>query len=340
MNDIVYMQRALELAARGLGTTSPNPMVGCVIVHDRQIIGEGWHEVFGGPHAEVNAINDVSDMHLLAEATAYVTLEPCSFYGKTPACTDLLIKHKIKRVVVAAIDPNPKVAGSGIALLREHNIEVSVGVLEAEANNLNRRFITNMLHDRPYIILKWAQTQDGFLARENYDSKWISNQLSRQLVHKWRAEEDAILVGKHTVIHDDPSLTVRDWSGTNPLRIVLDRQAELKGPLALFDDSARTLIFNLIKHETVGSAEWVKLEESGFLQQALQVLLKRGVGSLIIEGGAKVLASFIDAELWDEARIFAADQVFETGIEAPQIDGALIEELEIEQDRLRIMKRL
>jgi diaminohydroxyphosphoribosylaminopyrimidine deaminase/5-amino-6-(5-phosphoribosylamino)uracil reductase len=339
MDDAKYMQRALDLATKGLGAVSPNPLVGCVIVHEDKIIGEGWHKVFGGPHAEVNAIHHVSDKSLLSSATAYVTLEPCSYHGKTPACTNLLIEHHIKTVVIAAIDPNPKVSGKGIKLLKEAGVEVTVGILEKEAMLLNRRFIINMQQQRPYIILKWAQTADGFIARENFDSKWISNQTSRQLVHKWRSEEDAILVGKNTVIHDNPSLTVRDWQGRNPVRIILDRQAGLEGPYHIFNAEAETLVFNCRKSQKNEFAEWIAIDASDFLQQMLQTLFERGIGSLIIEGGSKVLSSFILAGLWDEARIFTSDKEFGVGIRAPQIQGALIEEQNIDNDSLQIFRK-
>ena len=201
------MQRALELARLGLGNVSPNPMVGCVIVKDGKIIGEGHHEQYGGPHAEVNAVQAVKDQSLLPQSTAYVTLEPCSHFGKTPPCADLLVRHQVKRVVICNEDPNPLVAGQGIERLRNAGIEVEIGLLREEGRVLNRRFFTAFEKKRPYVILKWAQTTDGFVARENYDSKWISNTYSRQLVHKWRAEEDAILVGTNTARYDNPSLT-------------------------------------------------------------------------------------------------------------------------------------
>lgn len=338
MDDVTYMQRALDLAIKGHGTVSPNPMVGCVIVHEGKIIGEGWHKIFGGPHAEVNAIDNVSDKALLSSSTAYVTLEPCAYHGKTPACANLLIAYQIKKVVIAAIDPNPKVSGKGIELLKDAGIEVHLGVLEGEATLLNRRFIINMQQQRPYVILKWAQTADGFIARENFDSKWISNQTSRRLVHKWRSEEDAILVGKNTVIHDNPSLTVRDWQGRNPVRIILDRQAELEGTYHIFDEEAETLVFNCQVNKKNESAEWIAIDESDFLPQMLHILFERDIGSLIIEGGSEVLSSIIHAGLWDEARIFVSDKEFGAGILAPQIKGEVFEEQNIDNDRLQFIR--
>jgi len=235
------MQRALDLAERGKGAVRPNPMVGCVIVHEEKIIGEGYHEQYGGPHAEVQAFASVSDPQLLAEATVYVSLEPCSHWGKTPPCANLLVEKGIKSVVVATLDPNPLVAGKGVQLLEVAGISVQVGLLEQEARWQNRRFFCQQEKHRPYVILKWAQTQDGFIARENFDSKWISGTQSRQLVHQWRAEEQAILVGKNTALHDNPRLNVRDWTGSDPIRVVLDSKLELPTDLHLFDQQIPTL---------------------------------------------------------------------------------------------------
>ncbi len=233
--DELFMQRAIELAQLGIGAVSPNPRVGCLVVHDNKIIGEGWHQKFGEAHAEVNAINSVKDLSLLKESTIYVNLEPCSHEGKTPPCSDLLIKHQVKKVVIANTDTNPLVAGRGVEKLKKAGIAIMTGVLEKEGRELNRRFFTFMEKKRPYIILKWAQTSDGFIAQKNFESKWITNELSRQLVHRWRSEEDAVLVGTRTASHDNPSLTVRDWSGRNPTRIVIDRFLRLNDKLQLFD---------------------------------------------------------------------------------------------------------
>jgi diaminohydroxyphosphoribosylaminopyrimidine deaminase / 5-amino-6-(5-phosphoribosylamino)uracil reductase len=245
--EILFMQRALDLAALGRGTVSPNPMVGCVIVHQNKIIGEGYHQQYGGAHAEPNAINSVRDKDLLSQSTLYVTLEPCAHWGKTPPCANLLIEMKVRKVVIATKDANPEVGGKGIYLLKEAGIEVITGVLEDQARELNKRFFTSMEKQRPYVILKWAQTRDGFIARENFDSKWISNSYSRQLVHKWRSEEDAIMVGTQTARYDNPMLNVRDWTGRNPLRIVLDRHMSLKSELHLFDGSQPTLRYNQVR---------------------------------------------------------------------------------------------
>ena len=262
--DEFFMRRAMELATLGLGKVSPNPLVGCVVVHDNKIIGEGWHKLYGSAHAEVNAIDSVIDKNLLQESTVYVNLEPCSHYGKTPPCADLLVSHKVKRVVIANVDPNPKVAGTGINKLMEAGIEVGRGVLEEKGNDLNKRFFCAFRKQRPYVILKWAETADGFIARENYDSKWISNEFSRQLVHKWRSEEDAILVGKNTALYDNPKLNVRNWTGRDPIRVVIDHNLSLPEELELMSKSEQqTICYNTERDEEKGIA-LVKLDASSF----------------------------------------------------------------------------
>lgn len=328
------MQRALELAKNGLGSVSPNPMVGCVIVYEGKIIGEGWHRQFGGPHAEVNAIDSVDDKTLLRKATVFVTLEPCSYHGKTPACSDLLIRNKVKKVVVASLDPNPKVSGAGIKALKTSGTEVLTRICENESIALNRRFFINQKLKRPYILLKWAQTMDGFIARTNNDSKWISNELSRQRVHQWRSEEDAILVGKNTVVYDNPSLTVRDWQGANPVRIVLDRNLELNEDYKLFDGEVKTLVYNTNESSQQNGYERVKVEEKSFLENVLQDLLSRDIGAVLVEGGSEVLTSFIELGLWDEARVFTSEQKFEKGIGAPKLREDLYKKEFIEKDKL------
>ncbi len=314
------MHRALQLAKNGLGSVSPNPMVGCVIVHNDIVIGEGWHQQFGEAHAEVNAINAVKKKELLKDATVYVTLEPCSYVGKTPACSDLLISSKVKKVVVATLDPNPKVAGSGIAALKNKGIIVKQGVLEKEATELNKRFFINQQLNRPYIILKWAQTKDGFIARKNFDSKWISNEQSRQRVHQWRAQEDAILIGKNTAYYDNPSLTVRNWHGTNPVRVLLDRNLEVKTEFNLFDGEANTLVYNVIKNNQQKRIEQIKIEKEDFINNVLDNLYQRETGSILIEGGSQILNTFITLGLWDEMRVFTSNQLFKEGINAPEIN--------------------
>jgi len=320
----LYMQRAIELAALGQGHVSPNPMVGCVIVHQDQIIGQGWHKQYGGPHAEVNAINSVENPELLPQSTAYVTLEPCSHYGKTPPCAKLLIEKKVGKVVAATLDPNPKVAGRGMRMLQEASIATETGLLQEAAQHQNRRFFTSMTQQRPHIILKWAQTANGMVARANFDSKWISGQQSRQLVHKWRAQEDAIWVGANTAMHDDPQLNVRDWTGPDPLRIVSSRAANLPAHLKLFNGSVPTLWLHTDAQAAPPTTEKpnlqvVSLPTKNFLPQALHHLHSQGVQSVIVEGGSKLLKMFIEQNFWDEARVFTAPAVFEQGIAAPQL---------------------
>ncbi len=334
MNPRIFMQRALELAERGKGTVGPNPLVGCVLVHDGKIIGEGYHQQYGGPHAEVNAIASVTDPKLLPDATAYISLEPCSHWGKTPPCANLLIEKGIKSVQVATLDPNPLVAGKGVQLLQDAGIEVTVGLLEQEARWQNRRFFCQQEKHRPYLILKWAQTQDGFLARENFDSKWISGTQSRQLVHQWRAEEQAILVGKNTALHDNPRLNVRDWSGSDPIRVVLDSRLELPADLNLFDQQIPTLCYNTVKNETLPNLERIKLSEENFLEALLADLQARNIQSVLIEGGGHVLQQFLAAGLWDEARVFTSPITFEHGIAAPTFTQVPAESYAVGEDQL------
>jgi diaminohydroxyphosphoribosylaminopyrimidine deaminase / 5-amino-6-(5-phosphoribosylamino)uracil reductase len=335
MNHLQFMSRALELAELGRGYVSPNPMVGCVIVHKGFIIGEGWHKEYGGPHAEVNAILSVRNQDLLSESTVYVSLEPCAHWGKTPPCANLLVEKRVKRVIIAATDSNPLVGGKGIQILKNAGIEVLTGILEKEARSQNRRFFTQIEKQRPYVILKWAQTEDGFVARENYDSKWISNALSRQLVHKWRAEEDSILVGKNTAAYDNPRLDVRDWVGKNPIRIVLDSHLNLTMDLNLFDQKTPTLIFNTIQNSSKKNLEWIKLEDLR-PESILEILHSRKIQSLIVEGGSQVLHQFIKSGLWDEARVFTSLNTFKRGIPAPILNQNPFEILSIGTDRLAL----
>lgn len=334
--DKFFMTRAMELAQLGIGYVSPNPRVGCVIVHDNKIIGEGWHQKFGEPHAEVNAINSVSDAKLLKESTVYVNLEPCSHFGKTPPCADLLVKHSVKKVVIANPDSNPLVAGKGIKKLLDDGIEVVTGVLEKEGRELNKRFFTSIEKQRPYIILKWAQTADGFIARKNYESKWISNELSRQLVHRWRSEEDAVLVGTKTATHDNPSLTVRDWTGRNPSRIIIDRFLRLNDHLHVFDGKEKTLCYNVLKHEEKENLLLIRIEEENFITHLVKDLVKQKIQSVIVEGGAQTLQLFIDLNLWDEARVFTSSRLFHEGIPSPKLKGVKKAQEQIQSDALEI----
>ncbi|SHG47413.1 diaminohydroxyphosphoribosylaminopyrimidine deaminase [Flavobacterium fluvii] len=299
-------------------------MVGSVIVHDGKIIGEGWHKKSGEPHAEVNAINSVKDKSLLKKSTIYVSLEPCSHFGKTPPCCNLIIENNIPNVVIGTVDPNIKVAGNGIKKLMEAGINVTVGVLENECNELNKRFFTFHEKKRPYIILKWAESQDGFIAplsKSEQKPVWITNEFSRQLVHKWRSEEQAILVGTNTVIDDNPKLDVRDWTGKNPARIVLDQNNRIPKDSHIFNNQVKTIVFS--KSNTSINKENSNFEVIDFGQnigqQIIDVLYRHQIQSIIIEGGRETLQTFIDGNFWDEARIFIGDNSFEKGTKAPII---------------------
>jgi diaminohydroxyphosphoribosylaminopyrimidine deaminase / 5-amino-6-(5-phosphoribosylamino)uracil reductase len=333
----IFMRRAFQLALLGAGSVSPNPMVGCVIVHGDNIIGEGWHQRYGGPHAEVVAVESVKDRLLLKESTVYVNLEPCSHFGKTPPCADMLISLGVKKVVISNLDTNPLVSGEGIKKLRAAGIEVLTGILAETGRHLNRRFFTFIEHRRPYIILKWAETSDGFIARENYESKWISNEFSRQLVHKWRSEEDAVLVGTRTAAHDNPSLNVRDWSGRDPVRIVLDRFLKLSEKLSLFDRKQKTVCYNVLKHEEHDNLTLIRVDEDDFLRNVVHNLWQHRIQSVIIEGGASTLNLFIENNLWDEARIFRSARTFSKGIAAPVLRGKTEERHSIGVDLLEIV---
>ncbi len=324
-----YIKRCLQIAKNGLGSTRPNPMVGAVVVFDDKIIGEGFTSTYGSNHAEVNAINSVLDKSLLTKSTIYVTLEPCSHFGKTPPCSDVIIKHKIPDVVIGCIDDNPEVAGKGVAKLKASGCIVTVGVLEEECKTHHKRFFTFHNNKRPYIILKWAETIDGFIAPKTRDEQkpvWITNAYSRQLVHKWRAEEQAILVGTNTVLEDNPSLTVRDWVGKNPIRILLDRDSKLNSNFKIFDDTAETI---KITNNNIDYNEPIAV-------QICDLLYNRTINSVIIEGGTKTLQSFIDEQLWDEARVFIGLSEFNDGIKAPLLKGILISESKIKNDSLKI----
>lgn len=324
-----YIQRCIDIGKYGLGKTAPNPMVGAVIVYDGKIIGEGYTSAYGGHHAEVNAINSVKRKELLEHATLYVTLEPCSHFGKTPPCSDLIIRHKIPNVVIGCVDDNPEVAGKGISKLKSVGCHVIVGVLEHECKAHHKRFFTFHNKKRPYIILKWAETRDGFIAPETKEKTkpvWITNEFSRQLVHKWRAEEQAILVGTNTILEDNPSLTVRDWSGKHPIRIVIDRNHRLSKNHQVFSTVSETLIIS--KNEINFNAP-LALEICNFLHS-------KAINSVLIEGGTQTLQTFIDENLWDEARIFTGKPKFKSGIKAPQFQGELISEALIIDDTLKI----
>jgi len=322
-----YIKRCIELARNGLGTTYPNPMVGSVIVYNDEVIGEGWHKKSGEPHAEVNAINSVKDKSLLSKSTIYVSLEPCSHFGKTPPCCDLIIANKIPNIVIGTIDPFAKVSGTGIKKLIEAGKNVTVGILEDECNELNKRFFTFHNKKRPYIILKWAESQDGFIApltKEKKEPVWITNEFARQLVHKWRSEEQAILVGTNTVIEDNPSLTTRDWSGNHPIRIVLDQNNRISKESYIFDNQVKSIT---ITKENINFNNNIALEITDFL-------FNEGIQSVIIEGGRQTLQTFIDANIWDEARVFRGEIYFKSGIKAPTISGENSKKEKILNDEL------
>lgn len=338
MTDELYMRRALELAKLGSGYTSPNPMVGCVVVHDGHIIGEGWHQVHGGPHAEVNAIASVADKGLLPQSRVYVTLEPCSHFGKTPPCADLLISSGVRDVVICNTDPNPLVAGRGIKKLFEAGAQVKVGVLENEGLELNKRFFTFHNLQRPYILLKWAESADGFISGPDYEQVQISGPLSRRLVHKWRSEEQAIMVGSHTAAYDNPRLDTRYWPGQNPLRVVIDRKLQLPEHLHLFDKSQPTVVYTYQRQEqTHENLAFVQLrEDASLLDQIMQDLHQRRVLSLLVEGGTYLLKSLLKENLWDEALYFKSGwRTLVDGTPAPLMaQGQLLEVQTVGQDQL------
>ena len=319
-----YMRRALQLARLGAGHTSPNPMVGAVIVGpDGSIIGEGWHRKCGEGHAEVNAVASVKDTHLLKASTIYVTLEPCSHYGKTPPCANMLIERGIPRVVVGALDPFVKVAGRGVKMLREAGIEVVVGVLEQECRDLNRRFITAHTTGRPWIQLKWAQTADGFIAlppEAGENPLHMSTPVTMRLMHRQRSLCDAIVVGAATARIDNPSLTTRYWPGKSPLRVVLSRDLSIPTDLNLLHDGLPTIVYNSVKDEIVGVVEYIKRDTST-PQMWLEDLYRRGVTSVMVEGGTQILQGLIDAGAWDEARIEVSPRRVGRGVAAPTIQG-------------------
>jgi diaminohydroxyphosphoribosylaminopyrimidine deaminase/5-amino-6-(5-phosphoribosylamino)uracil reductase len=338
ISDELFMRRAIELAQLGMGGVSPNPKVGCVIVHNGKIIGEGWHRKYGEAHAEVNAIHSVVDKNLLKESTVYVNLEPCSHFGNTPPCADLLIRHSVRRVVIANEDTNPLVGGRGILQLKEAGVEVVLGILEKEGRELNKQFFTFIEKQRPYIILKWAQSADGFMAHKNFDSKWISNEFSRQLVHRWRSEEDAVLVGAKTASFDNPQLNVREWSGRDPVRIVIDRFLRLPQNLNLWVGPQQTICYNVLRHEESENRILIRLDEDNFIDQVIRDLYKRKIQSVMVEGGSQTLRLFFDLGHWDEARIFTSPRSFGLGIAAPPARGNLTSEQKIFSDELKIYR--
>ena len=338
-----YMRRCIELAQLGAGKVSPNPMVGAVIVHNNQIIGEGFHQSYGEAHAEVNAItNALSKFEnaesMLKSSVIYVTLEPCAHFGKTPPCADLIIRYGIPEVVIGSTDPFLQVNGLGIKKLQEAGVKVTLGICKEECDYLNRRFFTRVTSHRPYIILKWAQTANLFFAPSDNSQKWISSYPSKLLTHQWRTEEDAVLVGKNTALIDNPRLNVREAEGRDPIRIIIDRRLELPGNLHLFDQSQPTIVFNEMKSEIDGNIKYLEVEDFDLLSQFIcYQLYLMDIQSVIIEGGAETLKLFIQNKLWDEARIFTSPVLWENGIKSPEIFGKTLIEEKVGSDVLRII---
>ncbi len=336
--DETYMMRCLELAKNGLGSTYPNPLVGCVIVYNGEIIGEGWHQEAGRAHAEVNAINAVQQQELLPLSTLYVNLEPCSHYGRTPPCSDLIIEKKIKKVVIGSVDIHEKVKGTGIARLEKNGVEVVTGILESECKFLNRRFFTFHRYHRPYVILKWAQTADAYIFPEAGPKKgpvWISNPYSQLRVHQWRSQEASILVGKNTVLQDDPRLNTRGYKGLSPVRLVIDENLDIPEGRHVYDQQQETIVYNGLKEGLDRKIKWVKIDfTKKVIAQILGHLHASAIQSIIIEGGAYTLNAFIKEGLWDEARVFYSDVRFEKGIEAPVLQSCFVKEESISSDRL------
>lgn len=349
-----YIKRCLEIAKKGIGFTRPNPSVGAILVVDGKIIGEGFTSPYGGNHAEVNAIESVLDKELLKEATIYVTLEPCSHFGKTPPCSDLIIRSGIKRVVIGCVDSNSLVSGKGIEKLKSAGCEVTVGVMEEECLLHHRRFFTFHNKKRPYIILKWAETLDGFVApkkRSEQAPVWITNEVSRQLVHQWRAEEHGILVGTTTVLDDNPKLNVRDWKGESPVRVVIDKDLKISRDLNVYDESVKTIFIHSDETESLfKSFDFAQdklrreliFEKVSFFRplasQICDILHKHQIQSLIVEGGAKTLQTFIDEDLWDEARVFTGNISFGEGVKAPIFHQENSTEKYLKEDVLKIYR--
>ncbi len=340
--DIAMTQRCIELARKYQRNVFKNPTVGAIVVCENRIIGEGAHEFYGQGHAEVNAINSVQkeDEYLLKKSVIYVTLEPCFHHGKTPPCVALILEKKIPRVVISCVDPYEKVAGRSIELLRANGVEVVVGVLEKEGLDLIRPFVVNTFQGRPYVILKYAQSADGFIGKKN-EQVWLTNSFSKHLVHKWRSECDGILVGRNTVMVDNPSLTNRLYFGKNPTRVVIDRQLKITAEKAIFDTAAPSIFFNEKKEEKQTLHRYIKVDfNQSVLPTILRRLLEEGISKLIVEGGAETIQNFVNANLWDEARVFYTSKMINDGIKSPELRNALlVEEHNIKDDNLKVFYR-
>jgi len=336
-----YMHRCLELAKSGAGYVAPNPMVGAVIVHKEKIIGEGFHQQYGGPHAEVNCISSVkeADKDKISSSVLYVSLEPCSHFGKTPPCTDLIIANRIPEVVIGCRDPFKEVDGKGIEKLKAAGIKVVYGILEKECQQFNKRFFTFHTKHRPYIILKWAETADGKIAGDGTNRLLISNEQTNRLVHKWRSEEASILVGTKTAMLDDPELTTRNWIGPSPIRVVVDVDLKLPSTLKIFNDKQGTVIFNKTKHEEKGHLKYYQVtEDVNLVHQIVNALYQMKIQSVIVEGGARLLQSFIDEEMWDEVRVIKNEKlIINNGLAAPELEiKNAVEEIKILGDSIKI----
>ena len=319
-NHEYFIRKCNELAKGGIRNVSPNPMVGSIIVYENKIIGQGFHEKYGKEHAEVNAIRSVKDISLLKKSTLYVNLEPCCHFGKTPPCSELIIKEEIPTVVVGCLDPNPKVAGNGIKKLKENSIKVIYGILEKECLELNKRFFTFIQKKRPYIILKWAKSADNFIAPIDQTKPfWMTSEQSRMIVHRWRSEEDSILVGTNTVILDNPSLDVRLTAGENPIRIIIDKNLSFNKDLNVFNNESKTIIFNEIKTLSSGTNYYLKVNFKNLISEMLNELYNIDITSIIVEGGAYTLNKFIDKNIYDEVRVFTTKTLLKKGIKSPII---------------------
>ena len=354
-----YMRRCLQLASLGAGYTAPNPMVGAVLAYQGRIIGEGYHERFGGPHAEINCINSVhsGEKSLIPHSELYVSLEPCAHFGKTPPCADRIIAERIPRVIIGCRDPFPQVDGKGIEKLRSAGVDVVCGILEQECIDLNRRFFTYYLHHRPYVTLKWAQTADGKIAKEDHGRLFISNEFTNRLVHKWRSEEASILVGTHTALFDDPSLTTRLWPGKNPVRLVIDLDLRLPSSLQLFNGTTPTIVFNQYRNTIedlpsvlhqlgTDSAKTSLLYyqvtgDTSLVHQVLNALYHMKIQSVMVEGGASLLHSFIEERSWDEARVITNEALYVTeGLASPTLSHAQLDHEErLFDDRIQIFRK-
>ena len=330
-----YIQRTFYLAKKGIGKVAPNPLVGCVIVKNNNIIGEGYHKEYGDKHAEINAINSVSNKKEIEGSSVYINLEPCNHFGKTPPCSDALVKLKPKEVIISNKDPNPLTNGKSIKKLIDNNINVRSNILKEEGEELNKRFFKNQIKKLPFIILKWAQTSDGFIAKSDGSSKWISNDISRTLVHKWWSEELGILVGAKTVNSDNPKLNVRSWDGKDPIRVIIDPNNRCSNKSDVLSDTLPTLIYNKKKESKVQNKQFVRLLEFDLIN-ILKDILSKGISSIMVEGGSFTLQSFIENNLWDEARVFVSGGKFKNGIKAPKIK--LSSPQKIGSDQLYLMK--